>query len=196
MTTPLLTELTVEASMQLDAERRVIEGILIPPGGLTGSTSAGPTRFLTGSLSWSDPRRVKLLREHQKSDSLGYARELRWNDDGSLFASFYLPPGPSGDRALVEAENGIRDGFSVGAYGLTASRDDAGTLVVTAGALREGSLVSVPAFDDSRVTRVAASQERVTSMTVQTVEATAPAAAAPAGVQPEAITAAMNKMPA
>lgn len=191
MTTPLLTELTIEASMSLDAERRIIEGILIPAGGLIGSTSAGPTQFVTGSLSWSEPRRVKLLREHQQSDSLGYARELRWNPDGSLFASFYLPPGPSGDRALIEAENGIRDGFSVGAFGLTASRDGAGTLVVTAGSLREGSLVSVPAFDDSRVTRVAASQEGNTSMTVQTVEATAPAAATTAtGVQPEAITAA------
>jgi phage head maturation protease len=191
MTIPTpLSELTVEASMTLDVERRTISGVLIPAGGLTGSTSAGPTRFVAGSLSWSDPRRVKLLREHQKSDSLGYATQLAWQPDGSLTATFYLPPGPGGDRALVEAENGIRDGFSVGAYGLTTSRDDAGVLVVTAGALREGSLVSVPAFDDSRVTRVAASQEGNIRMTVQTVEATAPAAAAPAtGAAPEAITA-------
>jgi phage head maturation protease len=184
-----VVELTIEAAGQVtvDAERRTITGVLIPAGGIVGHTSAGPTIFAAGSLSWSDPRRVKLLREHQQSDSLGYASSLEWTADGALIGSFYVPPSPTGDRALVEAANGIRDGFSVGAAGLTASRDGAGNLVVTAGALRENSLVSVPAFDDSRVTRVAASQEGTTRMTVQTVEAAAAAAAPATGVTPEAV---------
>lgn len=186
-----VVELTIEATAQVtvDAERRTITGVLIPAGGTVGHTSAGPTVFVAGSLSWSDPRRVKLLREHQQNDSLGYATSLEWTPEGALVGSFYVPPSPTGDRALVEAANGIRDGFSVGAAGLTASRDGAGNLVVTAGALRESSLVSVPAWDDSRVTRVAASQEERQRMTVQTVEAAAPAAAAPAAgtVTPEAV---------
>lgn len=184
-------ELVIECSapVVVDIERRTITGVIIPGGGVVGATSAGPTRFEAGSLTWhAELRRVKLLREHQQSDSLGYARELAWHSDGSLTGTLHVPEGPTGDRALVEAQNGIRDGFSVGAFGLTTTRDPDGTLVVKAGTLREVSLVSVPAFDDSRVTRVAASQEGVTRMTVQTVEPAAPAAPAPVGVQPEAIT--------
>lgn len=164
-----LPELTLTApagvTASVDTSRRTIEGVLVPAGGVVGSTSAGRTRFVgPESVTWAtELRRVKLLREHVKADSLGYAVELEWRPDGSLYGRAHLPPTPEGDRALMEAREGIRDGLSVGLSNVVGDYDRDGVLVVTASTLREFSLVSVPAFDDSRVS-VVASQGRLYPM--------------------------------
>lgn len=158
LTASQLDELTVDLPLtaSVDEQRRTITGVIVPGGGVIGSTSAGPTRFRAGAISWHpELRRIKLLREHQKGESLGYATELAWQADGSLVGTFYVPPTPEGDRALMEAREGIRDGLSVGLGSITAARDADGVLDVTASTLREVSTVSVPAFDDSRVSVVA-----------------------------------------
>lgn len=154
-------QVAVRAS-NVDTTRRTITGLIVPTGGVVGQTSAGPTRFAQGSLTWDDPRRVKLLREHQHADALGYATALWWEATG-LWGTFYLPPSTdpaeeaSRQRALADARDGVRDGLSVGASALVATYADDGVLDVTRGALRETSLVSVPAFDASRVSAVVAS---------------------------------------
>lgn len=161
---PLSIELAAPETARVDVARRTITGILVPPGHVTASTSAGPTRFLPGSLSWMEPRRVKLLLEHQRGMSLGYATSLEWTAHG-LVGTFHLPPSsdPAEEatrlRALADAESGVRDGLSVGAdfpepNAMVRASD--GALEVHRGRLRETSLVSVPAFDESRVTTVAA----------------------------------------
>jgi HK97 family phage prohead protease len=157
---PAELTLSVADVAHVDERKRTITGVLVPGAGVVGNTSAGPTTF-TGpsSVSWhAELRRVKLLREHQTSDSLGYAVELGWSS-GQLVGTFYVPPTPEGDRALSDAESGIRDGLSVGVHGLVGNYDRDGVLVVTASTLREVSLVSVPAFDDSRVAAVASRKE-------------------------------------
>lgn len=153
---PVELTLSVADTATVDERARTITGVLVPAGDVIGATSVGRTRFSgPSSVTWHEQlRRVKLLREHQHSDSLGYATELTWSS-GALVGTFYVPPGPEGDRALADAENGIRDGLSVGVHSLVGSYDRDGVLVVTASTLREVSLVSVPAFDDSRVAAVA-----------------------------------------
>jgi hypothetical protein len=160
-------ELHAAAPAEVDTTRRTISGCLIPgpTNGVqaTATTSAGPTRFV-GRLAWhADVSRVKLLTEHVKRESVGFGTSVEYRADGSLWATWHVPPAPAGyvgtwpgDTALYEAEHHIRDGLSVGAYDLTASYADDGVLEVQAGTLREGSLCSIPAFDDSRVSRVAA----------------------------------------
>ena len=182
-----LDELTLSAAdAAVDTRRRTVTGLLVPAGPVIGQTSAGPTLFAAGSISWHpELRRVKLLREHQRAESLGYCVELAWSSEG-LTGTFYLPPTPEGDRALADAESGIRDGLSVGVHGLTASHDRDGVLVVTAAQLREVSLVSIPAFDDSRVSVVASSRKETPLVfTAQQL-----AALTAAGIDPADVTAA------
>jgi hypothetical protein len=165
---PVVLELHAAAAAQVDVGRRLITGCLIPApvDGVqaVATTSAGPTRFV-GRLTWhADLSRIKLLTEHSRQDSVGYAIACAYRPDGSLWATWHVPPAPAGyvgtwpgDVALYEAEHHTRDGLSVGAFDLTASYATDGVLEVQAGTLREGSLCSIPAFDDSRVSDVAAS---------------------------------------
>jgi len=137
----------------VDVEARTITGLAVPYGP-AGQTSAGRLTFARGALRWTDPRRVKLLIEHDQHASIGYATALEDTDDG-LRATFYVPEGEAGDQALAAAANGTRDGLSVGVQlddavmrNLASAR---GRPVAGAGALRETSLVAIPAFDDARV---------------------------------------------
>lgn len=152
-------------SPTVNAAARTITGLAVPYGPV-GQTSAGRLQFAAGSLSWTDPKRVKLLVEHDQRQAVGYATELVEQPDG-LHATFHVPAGEAGDRALAEAANGLRDAFSVGVQLTDAAaeklRRAGGAAVAGAGALRETSLVSVPAFDDARVGAVAASGALVVS---------------------------------
>lgn len=140
-----------------DAATRTITGRLAVYG-TAGTTSAGRTVFEPASITPPDDvAHVALLVEHDRERPVGYATAIGSSADAALWASFHLPPGPLADAALADAAAGVRNGLSVG-LDLTAShRDAAGVLHVTAAALREGSLVSVPAFTDTRVTEIAAS---------------------------------------
>jgi len=190
---PVQLELAAVTAAAVDTTRRTITGCLIPApvGGVqaVATTSAGPTRF-TGRLTWhADLSRIKLLTEHDRINSVGYAIACAYRPDGSLWATWHLPPRPAdyvgtwpGDTALYEAEHHTRDGLSVGAFDLTASYADDGVLEVQAGTLREGSLCSIPAFDDSRVTDVAATAPGRHNM----FTADQLAALAAAGINPDA----------
>ena len=139
---------------------RTIAGLIVPFGP-AGVTSMGALTFAAGSITWADPKRVKLLVEHVQREAVGYATELRETSAG-VWGKFHVPEGAAGDLALSEAANGVRDAFSVGvqldAATLRAVRRAAasGQPVAGSGQLRETSLVSVPAFDDARVDDVAA----------------------------------------
>lgn len=108
----------------------------------------------TGSLQPREPlNRVKLLRDHNHSDPLGFA--TAFNPD-TLEASFTVPEGENGDRALTEAANGLRDGMSVGFTITEYELDDDWTLHVNAAEFYETSLCAIPAIPDAGVTNVAA----------------------------------------
>lgn len=184
-TGPVGTSLALAAPSAplVDVQKRTIEGLAVPFGP-AGQTSAGRLQFSPGSLAFRDPSRVKLLREHDQRDAVGVGQELtelsaadvdaRMVAAGreplglpGLWARFRVPEGTNGDAALAEAATGLRDAFSVGVQlddaTATNLRRSQGAAIQGRGALREVSLVSVPAFDDARVGSVAAHAELVVS---------------------------------
>lgn len=195
------------AAVATDTEQRIIEGLIVPFGP-AGQTSMGRLTFGAGALTWSRADRVKLLREHDQRDPVGVGLSFDEVDateaDRRLVAlgrdplglpgvwgRYHVPEGDNGDRALAEAKNGLRDGFSVGVQLTDASAEQVrkarGGTVTAAGQVRETSLVSVPAFDDARVGAAARAElvvstwaglhpEGVTPVTAATTDTTAPAA--------------------
>ncbi|MFE9748454.1 phage portal protein [Saccharothrix saharensis] len=149
---------TVEFAV--DRESRTIEGLALPYGKV-GTKYGYKFRFRKGSLVWSDASRVKLLRDHDFRQALGVATAITDTAAG-LKVKFKVARGPEGDRALELAEDGVLDGLSVGVdFDFTADTEqssrDKSVLDVVRADLREVSLTPMPAFDDARVTRVAAS---------------------------------------
>lgn len=158
MSAPQLVTAAAGGGLEVDATARTITGLLVPFG-VPGATSQGRLTYSAGSLRWSEPRRVKLLVEHDQNRSCGYATELTETPEG-LRGTFYVPPGQLGDTALAEAASGVRDGLSVGVelddVTLQKLRRSTGQPVAASGQLRETSTVSVPAFDAARIENVAA----------------------------------------
>lgn len=139
-----------------DPAARTITGRVLTYGEI-GATSVGPTRFAAGSLRASDPSRVKLFVEHDPERVVGKATRL-WDENNALHATFHVATGDLGDQVLASAAEGLRDGLSVGVGIVTSARDPKGVLAVSAGTLREISVVASPAFPSAVVTHVAASQ--------------------------------------
>lgn len=144
----------------VDTASRTIEGIVVPYGKVGVKYGVG-FRFERGSIHWSDPTRVKLLRDHDPRQPLGYASDIRETPQG-LKVKFKVGRGHEGDRALEMAEDKVLDGLSIGvdfsdAVDTVPDPKNKGGLLVRRSDLREVSLTPMPAFDDARVTRVAAS---------------------------------------
>ena len=170
----------VGETFRVDSEARTITGLAVPYG-VAASNGAGTWRFRKGSLKWGDTGRIKLLRDHDHLKAIGRAVKLQNTPDG-LVATFKVARGPDGDAALSLAEDGVLDGLSVGVDFTDDSyaRGTDGVNDVGKAALREISLTALPAFDDSRVTSVAASDsERDLQMTDVQAEPAVPAAAEP-----------------
>jgi HK97 family phage prohead protease len=146
------------------AEKRVISGLALPYGRVAVKNGRR-FRFLPGSIEWSELSRVKLLRDHDFSQAIGRAIDIQ-DTDGGLQVTFKVARGPDGDKALALAEDGVTDGFSVGVDILDAVPDpnNRGVMLVRRALLSEVSLLAMPAFDDARVTHVAASRDGGKSM--------------------------------
>jgi HK97 family phage prohead protease len=145
----------------VDRERRIIEGLALPYNA-TASKYGLKFKFVRGALKWTSVNRVKLLRDHDMSQPIGVAQGLTDTAAG-LRVKFKVARGPAGDEALSLAEDGVLDGLSVGVdfdFGTDTSMDpnDESTMLVHRADLRETSLTAMPAFDDARVTKVAASR--------------------------------------
>jgi len=140
---------------EVQAERRIIAGKIVPWGEI-GYTSAGPVMFERGSIQIPDTAKVKLLMQHDESKVLGRAQSFNTTDDG-IYASFKVSNSTRGTDALTLAGEDLVSGLSVGVE-VTASRPVDNYLLVTAARLMETSLVSIPAFENAQVTRVAASE--------------------------------------
>lgn len=143
-------------------ETRVIEGLALPFGA-TGQTTIGPITTTAQSrvVLPEDLRRVKLVDEHRQPPvAIGYATDARMTEAGLVLA-FHVGATPEGDAALLQAAEGVRDAFSVELVDLELTAS--GELV--AGTLTAVALVTVPAYADARVSRVAASQNPATVAT-------------------------------
>ena len=138
-----------------DLERRTLAGTLVPYG-VIGNTSWGPTRVRAGAVDV--PARVVLLTSHDQDRPIGLLAEH--DDTGDrMTGAFRVAATPAGDTALLEASEGIRNGFSVGIKVDAYEIDTEGDFVeITRATLVEVSHVTFPAFDGARIERVAASQ--------------------------------------
>lgn len=146
----------------VDSQARTIEGLALPYGKI-GVKHGLKFRFDRGSLQFGDVGRVKLLRDHDASQPLGVATEIKDTPAG-LKVKFRVARHAAGDEALALAEDGVLDGLSVGVdfdFAADTAPDprNKGASLVRRADLREVSLTAMPAFDDARVTKVAASRD-------------------------------------
>jgi len=105
--------------------------------------------------------RVKLLRDHDSRDPVGYMASLSADTKTAVFK---VASGESGDRALFEAhpDNKLRDGLSVGIQVLSEPGaylydTETGEYHVYAAELLEVSVCAIPAYSDAQVAQVVAS---------------------------------------
>lgn len=147
----------------VDTEARTITGLAVPWN--AAARNAGRRwRFERGSIRYAAVNRVKLLRDHDHSQALGKAVSITDTDAG-LVVTFKVSPGRAGDEALALAMDEVLDGLSIGVewrdedFGPDPLKEFTGGFLVKQAALREVSLTAVPAFDDSRLTSVRASDD-------------------------------------
>jgi HK97 family phage prohead protease len=149
-----------DQTFAVDLSARTIKGTVLPYGKYA-RTAGFEIRFAPGSLQYTDLSRIKLLRDHDPSAAIGYAVKATDTRAG-LVVEFKVARGAAGDEALVLAEDGVLDGFSVGvdfdaAVDAVTDPKRKNALMVNRAHWRETSLTAMPAFDDARVTSVAAS---------------------------------------
>jgi HK97 family phage major capsid protein/HK97 family phage prohead protease len=191
-----------DLSFRVDAAKRTISGLVVPFGSVARS-GGRDWKFTPGSLHWSSESRVKLNASHDRSVSFGKAVRLQEVPAG-LDASFQVARGPVGDQALIDAEDGVRDGFSIeidfeDGDSYHADPTNPSVNIVDRATLRHVALTASPAFDDARVASVAATRE-ATPMTATASEPTTEVAAAPtatftADQLAEAFVTAMSQLP-
>jgi HK97 family phage major capsid protein len=137
-----------------DADARTISGRIVTFGE-KGNTSVGPTVFAADSLKFN--KTTKLLLEHDRTRPIGKLLTYSIHEDG-IDATFKVAGTIAGDDSLLEAAEGLRDGFSVGAY-IEDYEIANGVMNITAARIQEVSLVTDPAINSARVEKVAASEE-------------------------------------
>lgn len=189
--------LALAADLTADAPARIIRGKITRFGLVSESHGL---KILSGALKPRLPlKRVKLLRDHDHAQPVGYMQEFSQAAEDAD-AAFYVPEGPDGDRALAEAENGLRDGMSVGFMPTDYEFDESGVLVVKEAELYEVSLCAIPAYQDAQVESVAAAVAKARTFqkgsTMDENENGQPAAVAAALSAPEGTPAAAPAAPA
>ena len=135
-----------------DSIKRTITGKIVT-WNEEGNTSVGRTVFAENSIAMKP---VKLLLEHDRTRPIGKMLDFTAVNDG-ITATFKIANTMAGEDALVEATDGLRDGFSVGAMINEWSNQD-GVMKITSATLDEVSLVTDPAIASARVSDVAASE--------------------------------------
>jgi HK97 family phage prohead protease len=136
-----------------DSKRRTLTGRIVS-WDEKGFTSAGATVFEKDSIDFSKP--IKLLLEHDRTRPIGKMIDVTADDQG-IEATFKVAATIAGDDSLLEAAEGLRDGFSVGVK-INEWKNEEGVLRIKASSLQEVSLVTEPAIDSARVAEVAASE--------------------------------------
>jgi HK97 family phage prohead protease len=139
-----------------DTQSRTLTGRIVT-WGEEGFTSAGKTIFAKDSITI--PKNVKLLLEHDRTRPIGKLTKYEVTDTG-IEASFKIAGTIAGDDSLLEAAEGLRDGFSVGIK-LNEWKNVEGSMVISSSEMIETSLVTDPAIDSARVTEVAATDTEV-----------------------------------
>lgn len=164
---------------EVNAETRVIKGLVLPYGVIGTPGQGGKYTFARGSVQLpADPTRVKLLIGHDFSKAVGHGIAFEDTAEG-VVGSFKVARGADGDHALSMAEDKVWDGLSAG-IGRNAKFANApgGVFSAITADFPEVSLTPMPGFDGARVTSVAASavQNKENEMTDENpAEVTPPA---------------------
>jgi len=98
-----------------------------------------------------------LLLEHDRTRPIGKLVDIT-ADDAGIQATFKVAGTIAGDDSLLEAAEGLRDGFSVGVV-VDDWDTNKGVMQVKASRLMEVSLVAEPAIQSARVSEIAASEQ-------------------------------------
>jgi HK97 family phage prohead protease len=149
----ILTPFTITAA---DSESRTITGQIVQFD-TPANASTGKVLFKSGSLI---PASVKLNLEHDSARPIGKTLSMELAPDGkSINATFKISKTTAGSDAIQEAMDGLRDGFSVEANVSDHGFNEDGTMVVNQAELVGVALTHNPAFDQARVSHVAATTE-------------------------------------
>jgi len=144
------TPFTITAA---DSESRTITGQIVSFD-TAANASTGKVMFKKGSI---EPNNVFLNLEHDSSRKIGKTLSMELSPDGkSINATFKISKTTAGTDALIEAMDGLRDGFSVEANAKDFGYNEDGTMVVNSADLVGVALTHNPAFDSARVSNVAA----------------------------------------
>lgn len=147
----LITSMTVTAA---DSNERTISGRIVTFEE-TGVASIGKVQFAKGSI---DATPVLLNLEHDRARRIGKTLSIETSDLG-VDATFKIAATTAGNDALVEAAEGLRDGFSVEVSFDEYETLKDGTVRILKGELTGVALTSEPAIRSARVQEVAATED-------------------------------------
>jgi len=138
-----------------DSESRTITGRIVAFEE-AANASTGKVVFAKGSI---EPKDVLLNLEHDRTRRIGKPLSIAMSDDQmSINATFKVANTTAGNDALIEASEGLRDGFSIELAVDDYINEKDGTMRVLAGELTGVALVSEPAVRSARVSEVAATE--------------------------------------
>lgn len=136
-----------------DSNSRTISGRIVAFNE-PASASTGKVIFAKGSIT---PKNVFLNLEHT-NQRIGKTLSMTMDGDRAINASFKISATTAGNDAIVEAMDGLRDGFSIELAVDDYEMQKDGTMKVLSGELTGVALVSEPAVRSARVSDVAASE--------------------------------------
>ena len=156
----VITPMTITAA---DSNSRTITGRIVTFEE-TGNASIGKVQFAKNSIQ---PTAVLLNLEHDRTRRIGKTLSIESTDAG-IEATFKIANTTAGTDALVEAQEGLRDGFSVEvAFDEYETLKD-GTVRILSGELTGVALTSEPAIRSARVESVAATEdEQISDSTIE-----------------------------
>jgi HK97 family phage prohead protease len=154
-----MDQLIIEASsIECNEDRREISGKIVPMGtGEIGQTNMGGVVFEAGLIEIADPTKIKLLSQHDMKKPVGRMISAEVRQDG-IYATFKLSRSTGGNDALIQAQEGLVSGLSVGAEVIASKPSRDGHIVVSSARLKEVSLVTEPAFKSAQVLEIAAEE--------------------------------------
>jgi phage head maturation protease len=161
MSKKVITPMQITAA---DSNSRTISGRIVTFEE-TGNASIGKVQFAAGSI---EPTSVLLNLEHDRTRRIGKTLSIQSSDQG-IDATFKIAETTAGNDALVEAQEGLRDGFSVEVSFDEYETLKDGTVRILAGELTGVALTSEPAIRSARVESVAATEgdEEVSDSTIE-----------------------------
>ena len=146
---------TIDASAPDGTPSRSITGLAVPWNVTTTDSLGTKIMFKPGSLP-EDGRAPRLLESHDPGKVRGLVTERVNTDEGMMFTA-RLAETRDADDTLSLLLMGAFDSVSVGVTPTKFSFDNSGTMVVEAGRWTELSIVAEPAFEQARISQVAAS---------------------------------------